>query len=246
MDWSKAKNILIIALIITNILLFADLMLVKEEIELFDDNVINDTLSILNERDIYVYAQISTEQKYLPVLEVEYDEITDEDIQHIINNQEDIRTLGISREQTVEKVERFLRENGLEDEDMVLQEPIKYENNQYILTYKKYYNNIALEECHMTVIAEDGVIVNIDRIWLNAIGKGKMAKKTIPVTTALLRFASNLPSDAEKPIIITDIEAAYWLKTSAYDQEITRQDTALPAWKITYNKNIDYILAYED
>ena len=73
-----------------------------------------------------------------------------------------------------------------------------------------------------------------------------MKKKTIPITTALLKFASTIPEDMDKPIIITDIEMSYWLKTSTRDKAITKKDTALPAWKISYNKDVKYILAYEN
>ena len=50
----------------------------------------------------------------------------------------------------------------------------------------------------------------------------------------------------EKEIVVESIELVYWLDTSSFDGEELIKDTALPAWKIVYNKNQnEHIYAYE-
>lgn len=243
MDWTKAKSILIVALIITNIILGFSLFMDKNNIEIVSVEMVKDTLHILQDRGIYVYTKVPRETAQMPVLEVEYDHIGADDIEKFIQTQNLPKQYQLSNEEIVEIATNFLSENGLLNENTQL-EGIKPDNDQHILTYKNFYNEIPLEECNMTCVVKDGQILSIDRIWLNPIEQEKMKKKTIPATTALLKFAS-LNTEGEE-IYITDIDLVYWLKTSLYSKETTSQDTALPAWRISFNEGEpDYILAFE-
>ncbi|WIF95820.1 two-component system regulatory protein YycI [Caminicella sporogenes] len=75
MDWNKAKNILIIAFIITNVFLFYHIF--KELNENFfysvKDETIQDVKKVLRERDIVVKANVPKRVPNLPILKVRYE-----------------------------------------------------------------------------------------------------------------------------------------------------------------------------
>ncbi len=83
MDWSKAKNILIIAFIITNIFLVFSIKHNLDEKDFFyqvDEERINDVVEILENRDIILKTDIPTESLSLPVLTLEYEAYDPEEI----------------------------------------------------------------------------------------------------------------------------------------------------------------------
>jgi len=74
MDWSKAKNILIIAFIITNLFL-AYVLIDSKNIDnpIIDDEFITDVRNLLLEKDIKIDSTIPTEIPSLPLLTIEYE-----------------------------------------------------------------------------------------------------------------------------------------------------------------------------
>ena len=53
--------------------------------------------------------------------------------------------------------------------------------------------------------------------------------------------------DQREAILVEDMELVYWLNPSDYEGETAISDTALPAWKITYNDGqVKHIPAYKD
>ncbi|MBM7615540.1 two-component system regulatory protein YycI [Alkaliphilus hydrothermalis] len=75
MDWSKAKNILIIAFILTNIFLFYHVgkgLLVGGELDLVSNEYILNVERHLNEKGIYVSGEIPREIISLPKVRVKY------------------------------------------------------------------------------------------------------------------------------------------------------------------------------
>lgn len=246
MDWTRAKTILIIALILTNTLLSIFLFIDKNDENIISNEAIADTLKVINDRNIYVFTGVPNTIEELPVLNVEYDQLDSRTIDEMIRNQNTIKQYHLTEDEVIQIAEEFLNQNNLLNENTRLEKPIKKIDNQYILTYKNFYNEALLEECYMTCIVKNGKIISINRIWLNPIEEGKTKKKTIPATTALLKFAS-LRGNQEKYTCITDISLVYWLQTSLYSRETTTEDTARPAWRIYYDDGqTEYILAYEN
>ena len=74
MDWSKAKNILIVAFIITNLFL-AYVLLDTKSIDnpTIDEEFISDVKELLLEKDIKIDSTIPTEIPSLPLLTIEYE-----------------------------------------------------------------------------------------------------------------------------------------------------------------------------
>lgn len=74
MDWSKAKSILIVALIFTNILLGYVLFLDHNNIDTtIDDKFVNETIDILNDKNIKLNADLPLTNSSLFGLTVEYE-----------------------------------------------------------------------------------------------------------------------------------------------------------------------------
>lgn len=76
MDWSKAKTILIVAFIITNILLVFMLIREKPGVDLtINDEFIEDVLELLKDKDISVATQIPKDKPYLNTMIVGYEKV---------------------------------------------------------------------------------------------------------------------------------------------------------------------------
>jgi len=83
MDWSKAKSILIVALIVTNMLLGYVLFLDQNNVDTtVDDKFVTETIDILNDKNITLNAEIPLTNSNLFGLTVEY-ELLDS---NILNN----------------------------------------------------------------------------------------------------------------------------------------------------------------
>lgn len=84
MDWSKAKTILIVAFIITNILLVVVLLSNNKQTEsTTKQGFVEDVTRLLKNKDIFIDTEISKEIPSLNTLDVEYEMI---DISQINNN----------------------------------------------------------------------------------------------------------------------------------------------------------------
>lgn len=246
MDWTKAKTILIAALIITNVFLGISLFMIKSEIDVVTSDEINETIEFLNNRNIYIYKEIPQKLTEMPVLQVEYQHISNEEIEQLIQSQNLPFYRNMTKEEAIKITKTFLTQYLLINEETKLGS-IDKESDAYIITYKNYYQNILLEECYVEITVENGRILSINRWWYTPVREGENKKSTIPATTALLKFAS-LQENFEEEIIITNIELVYWIEDtslSIFNMENTTSDTALPAWKITYNNGeTKYINAY--
>lgn len=246
MDWTKAKTILIAALIITNVLLGVSLFMIKSDIDVVTSDEINETIEFLNNRNIYIYKEIPQKITAMSVLQVKYTHLSDEEIKQLIQTQNLSSHKSMTKDEAINIAKNFLTEHQLLNEKARI-ESIDRESDAYTITYKNYYQNILLEECYLKITVENGQIVSVNRWWYTPVKAGNNKKETIPATTALLKFASLQKSTGEE-IIVTDIELVYWIEDtslSIFNMDNTTSDTALPAWKITYNNGEKkYINAY--
>ena len=93
LNWSKAKSILIIAFILTNVFLAANLLSEEnKELSTVKDSFVEDVLEILGRKNISVDAEIPDELPSLNMLNVKY-EITD---YYNINNKYFLKVPGSS------------------------------------------------------------------------------------------------------------------------------------------------------
>ncbi len=237
MDWTKAKTILIMALLITNIFLVSLYALFKGG-NGSEDILFEETINLLNEKQIYIKGDLPSEKLKMPVLSVEYDQWDDEQIDKKLLDQE------VQDRTALEIVEGFLKDYGVWSESIVL-DMVEEDEDSTRVSFRNEYEGIPIEDSYISATVEGGKITEIDRLWLNPLSKGKSKKATISASAALIELMRS--KDSRTTIVVERMEMVYWLDPSDYIGETAISDTALPAWKITYNGGkVKYVPAYSD
>lgn len=242
MDWTKAKNMLIVALIVTNLILIYAYVYKNDAIMITDENILEDTIELLESKNIYIETEIPRKYNSMAVLSVEYDKMSQDLIDQQLASQTVMRKK--SDEAIINMTTNFIKKCNLFTETMVF-ESLEKRNGKTMVTYKNYYNDIPVEDSYVICTVENGKVRDIQRFWLNPIETNKARKKKlIPAAAALIKFMSE--NEDEKEIHVEDITLVYWLDSSSFDAESPIADTAFPAWRITYNKGkTEYIIAFE-
>lgn len=233
MDWTKAKKILIIALLITNIFLAWNVISERMASRTSSGDVVQQTIQLLKSRNIYVNSDIPIKYNKMPVLEVLLEKFDKRTYKEKLKHQTALSPDKRSEKDIIDMTKAFIEENGLFSNTM-RQESITKQGNTYIITYRNYYDGIPIENSYLKLTIEDGKIVDISRFWLKpTVGKSKRTKEIMPSTAALIKFMSE--QKAGEIINISDIELVYWIDTTIDMAQTASSDTALPTWKITYN-----------
>ena len=137
-DWSKAKTILIVAFIITNILL-AYVLIVERNIEepTIKEDFIQDVVKLLEDKDIFLNTTIPTDIPYLNTMIVKYEKINLEEL-----NRRFFRSRG-----SISCNEEGLGEirDGERNIILINNKLIIYENKAERELYKELNKNDAIE-----------------------------------------------------------------------------------------------------
>lgn len=244
MDWTKAKSILIIALVITNLILIYSFVVQGKDGEL-DKN--QDLVSHLKTKNIFVDFEIPTKINKLPVLTVEHDENDSTKIEKALKNEKPFSKQKMNQESLKSEAMRFIKKCGFYNENVVL-DKVTLEGEKGVVTYVNKVDDFYLEDSYMKCTFKGGKIVDFDRYWLEPVDFGYQKQSTISAGAALMEFSNKNKDKTEAGEIfrITDMEIVYWLDIEAFDGETVITDTALPAWKITYNEGkVSHISAFE-
>lgn len=244
MDWTKAKTILIIALLVTNIFLILLYTMVRDDEKPSEEIIQAETIALLEDKRIYVKGVLPTEHFKMAVLTVEYDNEESESIDRMMLEQVPIGDEYKSREAVIKIAEVFIKGAGLWEPGIVFN---KIEQNEGVFTvsYRNEFEGVPVEDSYIKCMIKDGRVVDFERFWLKPTGLGKSKKATISASAALIDLMRS--KNAGEAIAVEKMEMVYWLDTSVYGGEDTISDTALPAWKITYNGGqIKHVRAYSD
>lgn len=243
MDWTKAKTILIVALIGTNIFLVFTFG--------FNDSVqkVSNTkealLSVLSNNNITLTVDVPQKQVEMPVLYIEYKAFNQDKIKALIKEKKyGVAGENFSEDDLTKVSQRFLSDSGLLNENVVLNGVVK-QGIGTVVQYRNEIKGVAIEESYIYCYFENGKLLSADSYWLEAVKLSNKKSKILSATEALIIFMNQVENKDEK-IIINGIELVYWLDTSTFDGEELVTDTALPAWKVVYNGNQrKHIYAYE-
>ena len=276
MDWSKAKNILIIAFIITNLFLIFNIqsnLYQNNALSVLKDRNIEDVVSILEEKNIKVEAEIPRILLQMPVLDVEYETYNEEKVaqrfgqegiisdtnseEHVEvtknkiiiykNNSREIRIKDLNESRAREEAESFIKDLGYMGQD------VEYWNTfsvgeQYEVIFKQKYKGYFLEKSYMRLIITQAGVTEFERMWLKPLHLGEHKNEIMPATKALLK-ALNVLGDREQETIITEISLGYLFdpsKISLTNWENIKSGRALPAWRMTLEDGETiFIDAYE-
>jgi regulatory protein YycI of two-component signal transduction system YycFG len=243
MDWTKAKSILIVALIVTNLVLIATYVFQNKDLNEDDQEMQDVTINLLEENNIFVETVIPKDHPRIAKLTVQYDQLDEERIKEQIAKQKELSESKQTDENLISMSDDFLKSCGLLTETAVF-DRIERTDDGIQIDYKNYQNEIAIEDSYMSVIIKDGRITEVRRFWLNPVETGSIEKEVIPAAAALIKFMSE--NTAGEKIYVNGIALVYWLDSGSFDAESPVTDTAFPAWKITYNQDkIKYIPAWE-
>ncbi|SHJ93167.1 two-component system regulatory protein YycI [Paramaledivibacter caminithermalis] len=240
MDWVKAKNILIIALIITN--LFLGYYVIKDYkannyTYTISQEKIDDVKELLEKKNIIIKADIPKEIYELPELTVEYETYDKEEIESKIyeadkrNYREKVKISSndklinytkkiitntdkeITKEDAEEIVYEFIKKLGFENDEAVFW-GIKEKDREYGIEYKQKYENVILNDGYMKFKLKNNEVISFERRWLKTIGTKGMNKRVIPATKALLLAMDELKEKKENEdseVIVTGIDLVYSL-----------------------------------
>ena len=246
MEWSKIKNILIVALILID-LLFLYLLLQPSGTEGEtgqDAQILQDTLTVLQDNGITVRADTDFSEMQLPMLTLTFDE--DNGTYNYVPRGERI---SLSQETALDAAGRFLAEMGgfgnfgtdirVESVKMSGTDP-----QQYTVSYSGYYEDYRIRDLYVRCTVGPAGVVRMEKQWGEAAEANRNGRPLIPVTSALLRYMDKAAEeDPGEARTVTDISVAYTVDTP-YDGTVT-SDTAFPAWRIEASDgSVVYIPAY--
>lgn len=244
MDWTKAKSILIVALIVTNLVLIATYFFQTNDLRNDEKEMEDVTIKLLEQHNIFVDADtIPKVHKRMAKLTVQYDKMNENVISDLLAGQEALPEEEQTEENYIAMTKEFLDSCGLLT-DNVTYDQIDRAGHELLLTYKNCIDGIPIETSYIIFTVSDGRIVDFKRFWLNPIEVSDNEKEVIPASAALIKFMSENKEGIR--INVEEVSMVYWLDTSSFDAESPVTDTAFPAWKITYNHGkVQYILAWE-
>lgn len=241
MDWSKTKNILIIALIATNIfLLFTYLTKNETDNKIVDKEVL---FTVLEGKNIFVDTEIPDKYENMPAITIEYNN----DKQDLIekNLKRDIYNISVdSKKEAYHKAaNQFLKDCQLFNDNLVFDKVVT-EGKSTVVKYKNCYKKIAIGDSFIGVTFLDGKIQDVTRQLLTPTPQSKKKLKVTSPEEALLMFMSE--KDSEEVIHVEKMQLVFWVNDSGFNGEALVSDTAFPAWEITYNGGkTKYIDAYK-
>ncbi|MBQ3107139.1 MAG: hypothetical protein IJC68_00815 [Firmicutes bacterium] len=242
MDWARAKNIVIIALVITNLFLlviYGGKMFLNARQE---ENLYEDTMRLLEARDILLDAELPEEQGKMAVLTVDTVEFNVKKLDILLGQETALPENRRSQRELEGAAENFLHKAGLWQTGTY---PTEFEEmgDRLFITYGIKINEVPLEGPELYCLMQDGKVGSVAGFWVSTSALGQSARETISPVEALLLFAGQQARRAGA-IRITDIRMVYWIDREAMEQGETVSDTAFPYWKITYTGGESYINAY--
>lgn len=243
MDWTKAKTIIMVALALTILFLLFTYGIEKIEPETDEEIPQEETLKLLEKKNIFLNGQLPQEHDRMAVLNVEYDVLDPDILESCMSRQKGMPSDQRKAEDAVEYAKEFLDDCGIYDKNVVFKSVSK-DGSAYIIEYQNRVKGYALEESYMICTVQDGKVVSLDRFWLDPVDFGKNKKVTLSASAALVNFM--MQREGQEEMYISHMEMVYWLDTETVIGETPLSDTAFPAWKIVYNGgSVSYIKAYE-
>lgn len=241
MDWSKAKNILIIALLATNIFLLVTYITNNEnESSITDHEVL---FSVLAGENVFLDTDIPRKYDKMQAVTLTYSDKSDIIEEKLLSAKYVLK--DGSQESDYEKMaEKFLQDCGVYNENISFNRLVN-EGNRAVARFSNHYKDTEIGGSYVEVVFENGRITDASKQFITAADKSKKKLNVISPEEALLVFMSE--KESETSVTIESMDLVFWVNDSTFDGEMLVSDTAFPAWQIVYNDgNIKYIEAYRE
>jgi len=240
MNWPRAKTILIIAFLITDLILIAAYALPGFRTSAQADY--QTLLDVLGRKNIYVEAVIPQQNDDMPVLYVQHETLDEGELRTQLMRQTPV---SADDNDTYSKAAAaFIKDAGLSDDTLAFKE-IERAGGHVSVFFENRIGGVLMEENHIACVFYNGVIIKFDYHWFRVDDVGNRKQRTISAVDALLFFMDSVTPEEEEKIIVEKLELVYWLDEGGIDADVIT-DTAVPAWKVVYNGGqVVYINAYE-
>ncbi len=243
MDWSKAKTILIVAFLVTNILLVAVLLSSQRQVETTTkEGFIDDVTKLLNNKNIFIDTEMPKEIPSLNILTDEYILITNKKILSYENKKQENKYKNLNSELAKTIAIKFLEERNYDTSDMLLSY-IKNEGDTYYLEFSKIYKDKYLEKANTTMEIDSRGVRRLDRIWLKVLNEGETP---IYISTAPKAILSLLGKEEVYGKTIKDISLCYYFgpMEQKYVKEPNdpRKGNTFPAWRVLFDDGYKIII----
>jgi len=228
MDWTKAKTILIVALLATNLFLIYSHQTRHIDVrETGNDEVI---AQLMEQRNLELAVEIPKEQPDMHILHGEYLSVDDAEVKALAESMPAV-------DSGYEKVaEDFLEYLGILDEavsyDSTLTASDEAEKAKYDICvhFINRVDGLQIAENFIDVYFKDGQVSDLKYHFLDDVELSQRRVETISAAVAAMSIGSESPNEK---LVITDIRPVYWVPETDIELGETVSDTAFPAWEIT-------------
>ncbi len=224
MDWTKAKTILIIALIATNVFLIYSLLdRHSDRGEMTNEEVI---LQLMEQRNIELEVDIPRLHPSLRIIQGEYLSVDRGEIAALA---QEMPTATSDYEGVAED---FLEYLGILDDETVYEETELFEDGDIdaSVRFKNEVEGLQIAENYIEVYFKDGRITDMNYHWLDDVEVSPRKIETMSAAVALMSLVNQQPG---AKMTITGIELVYWVPDTDMELGETVSDTAFPTWEIT-------------
>lgn len=224
MDWTKAKTILIIALIATNVFLIYSLLdRHSDRGEMTNEEVI---LQLMEQRNIELEVDIPRLHPSLRIIQGEYLSVGREEIAALAQG------MPAATSDYEGVAEDFLEYLGILDDETVYEETELFEDGDIdaSVRFKNEVEGLQIAENYIEVYFKDGRITDMNYHWLDDVEVSPRKIETMSAAVALMSLVNQQPG---AKMTITGIELVYWVPDTDMELGETVSDTAFPTWEIT-------------
>jgi len=143
MDWTKAKSILIVALLVTNLVLIATYFFQNNDLKNDEKEMEAVTIKLLAEKNIFVETDIPKGNHRMPKLTVQYDKMNEDAINGQLADQEVLPEAERTDENLISMTTDFIEKCDLLTDNVTF-DSIDRKGKEIRLTYKNYINGITI------------------------------------------------------------------------------------------------------
>lgn len=239
MDWSKAKNVMIIALLITNIfLLYTYSQKYSAKVEMTDS--INFS-QMLEERGLHLKTKMPEGKSKMPSLTLSYTSPTKQKIKRLLGSEKFNPNDGRKQNNYAEASDRLMQELDFSLADFVREGPvIENDKGDMVVTYYSTFDGYPIHAQPIHVHFREGKLSKLTGKVAVAMPSTKRGLSVIPPEEALLIFMRE-DLKAKEAVTVNGIELVYWANNEDMSEEQLVSDTAFPAWKISAEGKDYYI-----
>jgi hypothetical protein len=239
MDWTKAKNILIVALLVTNLVLLGAYVMREAGNDGDDDATLR---RILTEYNVFLETELPRQPDSMAVLYVQPETYDSARVERALSEQTPASKTD-DDDALLDAANAVLERCGFMTENAAPVTPFEADGGKTLIRYRDIFEGIPIEESYIICTMEDGRVADISRKWYTPLELHDRKGEIIGPIEALMQL---LPEKNEDDtVIVRDMELVYRVDPDRPGEESLVGDTALPAWKITDSIGaVIYIAAY--